>query len=319
MLSVSACYDIIREKRGCKYMSTTLVVLAAGMGSRYGGLKQIDPIGPNGEIILEMSVYDAIQAGFDKVVFIIKKAIEKDFKEAIGDKLSQQVHCEYVYQDFDHIPDCVTIPEGRVKPLGTAHALWCCKDVCDGPFAVINSDDYYGQSCFKTLYDFLNNEAKDDHYAMVGYQLKNTLTDHGSVARGQCIVENGKLVNVIERTRIEKFDGQPKYYLDEQWHDLSNDTLVSMNMWAFTPKIIEEIDQKFPQFAAEALKKDPMKAEMYIPNVVGELLREEKCDVVMLESHDQWYGVTYQEDKESVKQGIQALYEKGCYPQPLWK
>lgn len=300
-------------------MSTTLVVLAAGMGSRYGGLKQIDPIGPNGEIILEMSVYDAIQAGFDKVVFIIKKAIEKDFKEAIGNKLSQQVHCEYVYQDFDCVPNGFQVPEGREKPLGTAHALWCCKDVCQEPFAVINSDDYYGQSCFKTLYDFLNHEASDGHYAMVGYQLKNTLTDHGSVARGQCMIQEGKLVNIVERTRIEKFGDQARYYLDEQWHDLPQDTLVSMNMWAFTPKIIQSIEEKFEVFMNTTLKENPLKGEMYIPNVVGELLVEGKCDVKMLESHDKWYGVTYQEDKESVKKGIQALVDAGCYPQPLWK
>lgn len=299
-------------------MSTTLVVLAAGMGSRYGGLKQIDPIGPNGEVILELSVYDAIQAGFDKVVFIIKKAIEKEFKEAIGDKLSKQVHCEYVFQDFACVPEGFKVPEGREKPLGTAHALYCCKDVLDGPFAVINSDDYYGQSCFKTLYDFLNNESCAHHYAMVGYVLRNTLTDHGSVARGQCIVENGKLVNVIERTKIEKRDGKVQLFLDNEWQDIDPDTLVSMNMWAFTPDIIDEITQKFKEFQ-QVLEDDPMKGEFYIPNVVGELLREHKCDVKMLESHDKWYGVTYQEDKESVKEGIASLYKKGCYPEPLWK
>ncbi|WP_294561909.1 sugar phosphate nucleotidyltransferase [uncultured Traorella sp.] len=299
-------------------MSTTLVVLAAGMGSRYGGLKQIDPIGPNGEVILELSVYDAIQAGFDKVVFIIKKAIEKEFKEAIGDKLSKQVHCEYVFQDFACVPEGFKVPEGREKPLGTAHALYCCKDVLDGPFAVINSDDYYGQSCFKTLYDFLNNEACAHHFAMVGYVLRNTLTDHGSVARGQCIVENGKLVNVIERTKIEKRDGKVQLFLDNEWQDIDPDTLVSMNMWAFTPDIIDEITQKFKEFQ-QVLEDDPMKGEFYIPNVVGELLREHKCDVKMLESHDKWYGVTYQEDKESVKEGIASLYKKGCYPEPLWK
>ena len=299
-------------------MSTTLVVLAAGMGSRYGGLKQIDPIGPNGEIILEMSVYDAIQAGFDKVVFIIKKAIEKDFKEAIGDKLAKQVQVEYIFQDFSCVPEGFVIPEGREKPLGTAHALYCCKDVLDGPFAVINADDYYGQTCFKTLYDFLNNEAKDNHYAMVGYVLSNTLTDNGSVARGQCIVENGKLVNVVERTKIEKRDGKVQMFEDGKWQDLDPNTLVSMNMWAFTPTIIEEITKKFDDFQ-KVINENPAKGEFYIPNVVGELLTENKCDVKMLESHDKWYGVTYQEDKPGVKAGIASLYEKGCYPQPLWE
>ena len=298
-------------------MSTTLVVLAAGMGSRYGGLKQIDPIGPNGEIILEMSVYDAIQAGFDKVVFIIKKAIEKDFKEAIGYKLEKQIKVEYVFQDFACVPEGFVVPEGREKPLGTAHALYCCKDVIDGPFAVINADDYYGQTCFKTLYKFLNNEAKDHNYAMVGYVLSNTITENGSVARGQCIVEDGKLVNVVERTKIEKRDGKVQMFEDGEWQDLDPNTLVSMNMWAFTPTIIEEITKKFEDFQ-KVLNDNPAKGEFYIPNVVGELLVENKCDVKMLESHDKWYGVTYQEDKPSVKAGIAALYEKGCYPQPLW-
>ena len=299
-------------------MSTTLVVLAAGMGSRYGGLKQIDPIGPNGEVILELSVYDAIQAGFDKVVFIIKKSIEKEFKEAIGDKLAEQVQVEYVFQDFACVPEGFVVPKGREKPLGTAHALYCCKDVLDGPFAVINSDDYYGQTCFKTLYDFLNHEASDHHYAMVGYILHNTLTDHGSVARGQCMVEDGKLVNVIERTKIEKRDGKVQLFLNDQWEDIDPNTLVSMNMWAFTPTIIDEIIKKFKAFQ-KVLDENPEKGEFYIPNVVGELLRENKCDVKMLESHDKWYGVTYQEDKESVREGIASLYKKGCYPEPLWK
>lgn len=299
-------------------MGATLIVLAAGMGSRYGGLKQIDPIGPNGEIILEMSVYDAVQAGFDKVVFIIKKEIEKEFKEVIGDKLSKQVKVEYVFQDFSNVPKGFLIPEGRVKPLGTAHALYCCKNVLNEPFAVINADDYYGQSCFKTLHNFLNNEVKDNKYAMVGYVLNNTLTDYGSVARGQCVVENGKLVNVIERKKIEKRNGKVQMYINDNWEDLDSNTLVSMNMWAFTPKIIEEIIDKFDDFQIE-LNKDPNKGEFYIPNLVGELLVEGKCEVKMLESHDKWYGVTYQEDKLSVKEGIATLYEKGCYPQPLWQ
>lgn len=299
-------------------MSTTLVVLAAGMGSRYGGLKQIDPIGPNGEVIIELSVYDAIQAGFDKVVFIIKKEIEKEFKEAIGDKLSKQVNVEYVFQDFNTVPAGFEIPEGRVKPLGTAHALYCCKDAIDGPFAVINSDDYYGQECFKTLYEFLNNEANDTTYAMVGYVLSNTMTENGSVSRGQCIVEEGKLVNVIERTKIQWKDGKVVMLDGEEWVELDPNTLVSMNMWAFTPSIIKEIANKFDAFQ-EVLNNNPEKGEMFIPNVVGELLTENKCEVKMLESHDKWYGVTYQEDKPSVKAGIASLYEKGCYPQPLWK
>lgn len=300
-------------------MSTTLVVLAAGMGSRYGGCKQIDPIGPNGEIILELSVYDAIQAGFDRVVFIIKKAIEKDFKEAIGNKLSEKVECVYVYQEMDALPSGTQAIEGRTKPYGTAHALWCCKDVLDGPFALINSDDYYGQSCFKTLYEFLNNQTSKNHYGMVGYVLANTLTDNGSVARGQCMIEDGKLKNIVERTHIEKKDGKVMYCLDEKWYELPTDTLVSMNMWAFTADILEVVEKKLIHFLQNEIQSNPMKAEIYIPNVVGEMLSEGICDVAMMESHDRWYGVTYQEDKESVKKGIAALYEQGKYPQPLWK
>ena len=300
-------------------MSTTLVVLAAGMGSRYGGLKQIDPIGPNGEIILELSVFDAIAAGFDHVVFIIKKEIEEDFKQAIGNRISEHVKVDYVFQQLDKLPEGYSVPEGRVKPWGTAHALLCCKEVLDGPFAVINADDYYGQTCFKELAHFLKHEAVDHHYGMVGYLLKNTLTDHGSVARGQCIVEDGRLVNVIERTRIEKRDGRIQYFLDEQWHDLTEDTLVSMNMWAFAPSIIEEIEKRFSRFLDTTVVENPLKGEMYIPNVVGELLQEKLADVKMMQSHDKWYGVTYQEDKEGVKAGIRSLIEQGCYPQPLWK
>ena len=206
-----------------------------------------------------------------------------------------------------------------MKPWGTAHALWCCKEVLDGPFAVINADDYYGQSCFKDLYAFLNNEAKSHHYGMVGYLLRNTITENGSVARGQCVVKDGKLVNVVERTRIEKRNDKIEYYLDDEWHTLPEDTLVSMNMWAFTPDIIEEIEHRFDAFMADAVPANPLKSEMYIPNVVGELLREEAADVVMMSSRDKWYGVTYQEDKEGVKAGIRSLIDQGRYPQPLWK
>lgn len=300
-------------------MKTTLVVLAAGMGSRYGGLKQMDPMGPNGEVILEYSVYDAIQAGFDHVVFIIKKAIEKDFKAMIGDKISKYVEVDYVLQELDVLPEDYSIPEQRVKPLGTAHALYCCKDVLDGPFAVINSDDYYGQACYKELVNFLNNEADDGHYAMVGYVLENTLSEQGSVARGQCIVENGKLVNVVERTKIERHNEKIEYLENDIWHELDAQTLVSMNMWAFTPKIIDEITDKFSTFMNVTLKENPLKGEMYIPSVVGELLIEGKCDVKMLQSKDRWYGVTNPEDKEKVKAGIQSLYDQGCYPEELWK
>lgn len=300
-------------------METTLVVLAAGMGSRYGGLKQMDPMGPNGEVILEYSVYDALQAGFDHIVFIIKKAIEQDFKEMIGHKIEKHVKVDYVFQELDVLPEGYSIPEGRVKPFGTAHALWCCKDVLDGPFAVINADDYYGQACYRELYEFLNNQASDDHYAMVGYVLDNTLPEQGSVARGQCIVEDGQLINVIERVKIERHGDKVEYFENDVWNEIHPETLVSMNMWAFTPKIIQEINNKFPYFMEVTCKENPLKGEMYIPSIVGDLLVDKKCEVKMLESKDRWYGVTNPEDKEKVKAGIQSLYDKGCYPDALWK
>ena len=278
----------------------TLVVLAAGMGSRYGGLKQIDPIGPNGEIILEMSAYDAIRAGFNKIVFIIKKAIEEDFKKAIGDKIAKQIKVEYVFQEMDAcLPEGFEIPSERVKPWGTAHAILCCKDVIHEPFAVINADDYYGIAS----------------YSMVGFVLGNTLTDHGSVARGVCKVENGKLAGVDERTRIEKRDGKVQYFENDTWHDVDADSLVSMNMWGFTPKFIEEVEERFPAFLNETVKENPLKSEFYIPVTVDTLIREGKATVTVLSSDDKWYGVTYQEDKPMVKEGIRKLIdEKGAFP-----
>lgn len=296
-----------------------LVVLAAGMGSRYGGLKQIDPIGPNNEVILELSAYDAIKAGFGKIVFIIKKEIEKDFKEAIGNKIAKQIQVEYVFQDINNIPEGYSVPEGREKPWGTAHALLCCKEVLDAPFAVINADDYYGQECFKTLYEFLTTNTCENKYAMVGYVLANTVTDNGSVARGCCVVENGKLANVNELTRIEKRNGHIEYFENDEWHVIDSNTLVSMNMWAFTTHILKEIEERFPLFLENEVPANPFKSEFYIPVTVGTLLQEGKVDVEMLSSNDKWYGVTYQEDKPIVKEGIAKLISEGKYPTPLWK
>ena len=298
-----------------------LVVLAAGMGSRYGGLKQIDPIGPNGEIILELSVYDAIRAGFKRVAFIIKHEIEKDFKEAIGDKLSKYCEVEYVYQDINKLPEGYVIPEGRVKPWGTAHAIMCCKGVIDAPFAVINSDDYYGVSGFKTLYDFLTTSKTENEYAMVGYVLENTVSKYGSVARGVCNYENGKLTNVRELTKIEVHGDRIEHSEDDgkTWEELPSDSLVSMNMWAFKENVIEKFESRFIEFFKEEVCDNPLKSEYFIPKEIGRLLKEGKVDVKMLSSKDKWYGVTYQEDKPMVKEGIAKLIEDGVYPQPLWK
>ncbi|MEG1066049.1 MAG: sugar phosphate nucleotidyltransferase [Erysipelotrichaceae bacterium] len=297
----------------------TLVILAAGMGSRYGGLKQIDKIGPNGEIIIELSIYDAIKAGFGKIVFIIKHEIEADFKEAIGNKISKVIDVEYVYQDLTNIPEGFSIPEGRVKPWGTAQALLCCKDVLDGPFAVINSDDYYGQACFKTLYDFLTTNTDENQYGMVGYVLENTVTEAGSVARGCCVVKDGKLANVIERTKIEKHENGIQYLENDEWHDIDAKTLVSMNMWAFNPSILKHIEKMFPEFLKNTVPSNPLKSECFIPGIVGELLTKGIVNVKMMSSTDKWYGVTYQEDKPKVKAGIAKLINDGCYPKDLFK
>ena len=297
----------------------TLVVLAAGMGSRYGGLKQIDPIGPNGEIILEMSAYDAIRAGFNKIVFIIKKAIEEDFKNAIGNKIAEHIKVEYVFQEMDACPpEGYEIPADRVKPWGTAHAILCCKHVIHEPFAVINADDYYGIASFQKLHDYLVSNEDETAYSMVGFVLGNTLTDHGSVARGVCKVEDGKLAGVDERTRIEKREGKVQYYENDTWYDVDANSLVSMNMWGFTPKFMEEVEERFPSFLKETVKENPLKSEFYIPVTVDTLIREGKATVTVLSSDDKWYGVTYQEDKPMVKEGIRKLIEAGKYPVPLW-
>lgn len=298
-----------------------LVVLAAGMGSRYGGLKQIDPIGPNGEIILELSVFDAMAAGFKKVVFIIKEEIEKDFKEAIGNKLSEHIEVSYVFQDITKLPEGCMIPEGRVKPWGTAHAVMCCKEVIDAPFAVINADDYYGQDGFKTLYNFLTTSTNEDEYAMVGYVLANTVSEYGSVARGVCSIEDGKLVNVRELTKIEVHGDVIEHTMDDgtTWEVLPKDSLVSMNMWGFKANAIERFESRFMEFFKEEVPTNTLKSEYFIPVEIGRMLKQGQIEVTMLSSEDKWYGVTYQEDKPMVKAGIKKLIDDGKYPQPLWK
>mgnify|MGYP000459086340 FL=1 len=241
-----------------------LVVMAAGMGSRYGGLKQIDPVDEYGNIIMDFSIYDAVEAGFEKVVFIIKKAIEKEFMEHIGKRMEKHVQVEYVFQELDKIPAGFQIPEDRVKPWGTGHAILCCKDVVDGPFAVVNADDYYGKSAFKEIYNQLVAKADDDkyQYTMVGYQLYNTLTENGHVARGVCSISpEGKLVDIEERTRIEKKGDGAAFTEDDgaTWTSLGEDTIVSMNMWGFTESILGELDQRFAAFLEKGLKENPLK------------------------------------------------------------
>lgn len=301
----------------------TLVVLAAGMGSRYGGLKQIDPIDAQGHLIIDFSIYDAIRAGFSGIVFVIKHAIEKDFKASIGDRLSKITDVKYVYQELDKLPDGYCVPEGRVKPWGTAHALLCCKDVIDGPFAVINSDDYYGPDAYKKLYGHLTGSGCDDEYGicLVGYRLANTLTDKGSVARGVCAVENGKLKKIDERTKIFKDGENGKYTEDDgaTFTPLSGDTVVSMNMWGMRAPFIDQLEARFPAFLDKTLASDPLKGEFFLPVTVDDMLRDGIASVDVLTTPDKWYGVTYHEDKPAVMAGIQALKDAGVYPEELWK
>ena len=300
-----------------------LVIMAAGMGSRYGGLKQIDPVDEQGHIIMDFSIFDAKRAGFEKVVFIIKKENEADFKEAIGDRLSKVMEVEYVYQELHNIPEGFDVPAERVKPWGTGHAVLSCIDKVDGPFAVINADDYYGRDAFKVIYDYLSTHEDDDkyRYTMVGYELGNTVTDNGHVARGICTMdENGELVSIQERTKIEKRDGGIAFTEDDgaTWTPVAADTIVSMNMWGFTKSILEELKAGFPAFLEEGLKVNPLKCEYFLPTVVSNLKENGKATVAVLTSKDKWYGVTYKEDKPVVVAAMQKMKDDGLYPEKLW-
>ncbi|MFT4107129.1 MAG: sugar phosphate nucleotidyltransferase [Lacrimispora sp.] len=301
-----------------------LVIMAAGMGSRYGGLKQIDPVDAYGNKIIDFSVFDAVRAGFEKIVFIIKKSIEKEFKEQIGYRLADYVQVEYVYQELDVLPKGYEVPEGREKPWGTGHAILCCKDIIDGPFAVINADDYYGKGAFSSIYNQLNSVSDGEkyQYTMVGYQLYNTLTENGHVARGVCTTDDaGKLVDIHERTRIEKHGDQAEYTEDDgkTWTGLGEGTIVSMNMWGFTDSILKELEERFAAFLERELPRNPMKCEYFLPFVVDELLKEDKAEVSVLKSVDRWYGVTYKEDKDTVVNAIKKLKDDGLYPERLWE
>lgn len=301
-----------------------LVIMAAGMGSRYGGLKQIDPVDNEGHIIMDFSIYDAKRAGFEKVVFIIKKAIEKEFKEGIGDRISQYMDVEYVYQELDTLPEGFEVPEGRVKPFGTGHAILSCKDVVDGPFAVINADDYYGVHAFQEIYNYLTENEDDEkyHYAMVGYILSNTLTENGYVSRGICEMDKDAfLTGITERTHIEQRDMGVQFTEDDgkTWEDIAADSIVSMNMFGFTASMLKELECRFPEFLEKGLKENPMKCEYFLPSVVSDLIEEDKADVKVLRSEDRWYGITYKEDKEAVVSAVQKLKDTGVYPQHLWE
>lgn len=301
----------------------TLLVLAAGMGSRYGGLKQIDPITPDGEFIIDFSVYDAIRAGFDRVVFIIKKENYEDFKETIGKRLEGKIKVDYAFQSLDMIVPADKIPADRVKPWGTAHAVLCARDVIgDDGFAVINSDDFYGRDAYKKAAEFISDAKKKEgnHYCMIGYRLGNTLTDNGSVARGICNTDgDGMLTHIVERTKIFKEDNGASFE-DENGEKvlLPNDTVVSMNFWGFTPSMFDETLKNFNEFIDDP-DREPLKSECFLPNVVGSMKEDGYCDVKVIETSARWYGVTYHDDKPMVVEKINGLIESGEYPRGLWK
>ena len=298
----------------------TLVIMAAGMGSRFGGPKQITPVDSQGHIIIDFSLFDAWRAGFRKVVFIIKKEMEADFREVIGDRMEQYFDVTYVYQDGERLPEGYSVPEGRTKPWGTGHAVACCKGAVDGSFAVINADDFYGPTAFSTIYDYLVANEDESAYAMVGYRLRNTVTEHGSVARGVCEVENGKLTNITERTKIYKRGDDAAFTEDDgqTFTDLPGSTIVSMNLWGFSAGLIDQLWARFPAFLDKNLPTNPLKCEYFLPFVVDEQIRDGSASVSVLPCEETWYGVTYREDLESVQNAIAAMKAKGIYKEDLW-
>lgn len=299
-----------------------LIVMAAGMGSRYGGLKQMDPVGSAGELIIDFSLYDAVMAGFKKVIFIIKKEMEEDFRALIDNRSGRFIKVEYAFQDINDLPSGYSVPEGRAKPWGTSHAVLSCKDKVDGPFAVINADDYYGSGAFHSMYEFLEHADDGEQYcySMIGYLLENTLTENGHVARGVCeITGDGYLKGISERTKIMWRDGEIQYTEnDEDWVSVPRGTTVSMNFWGFTPSMMKEIEARFPAFLDKALVENPLKGEFLLPLTADQLLRENKAKIKILPSKDKWFGVTYKEDRESVVNALQSMKDKGLYPEKLW-
>ena len=296
----------------------TLVILAAGMGSRFGGLKQITAVDDHGHAIIDFSLYDAYRAGFRKVVFIIKHEIEEDFKNFIGKRMEKYFEVKYVYQQLEMLPEGYTVPEGRVKPWGTGHAVLCCKGVVDGPFAVINSDDYYGRSAYQKLYDFLAGDRPENEHAMVAYLLKNTVTENGSVARGVCQVEDGYLTDVVERTKIFKDGENGKYTEDgETFYPLSGEVPVSMNCWAFGQAMLQQLADEFPAWLDANLPKNPEKCEYFLPFVANDMIKAGKGKVKVLNCDEAWYGVTYKEDMDSVVSAIKKMRAEGIYPEAL--
>lgn len=295
-----------------------LVIMAAGMGSRYGGLKQIDPIGKHDEKIIDYSVFDAKVSGFKRLVFIINKTIERDFKEIIGKKLEAHLEIQYTVQAIEDLPESIQRPKDRIKPWGTGHAIYSARHLIDAPFAVINADDFYGRDAFQKMYHFLKEEVSEDTYSMVGFQLKNTVTEHGYVSRGICEVINQKLVTITERVHIESIKGRIHYLNDEKLYPLKDDQLVSMNMWGFHQNIFKDLEKIMVAYLQEALKINPLKCEFFLPYIVDQALKNNKS-VLVLETSEKWYGVTYKEDKPKVVNAISELTLMGLYPEQLWE
>lgn len=296
----------------------TLVILAAGMGSRFGGLKQITPVDGHGHVIIDFSLYDAYRAGFRKVAFIIKHEIEDDFKEFIGRRMEKYFDVKYIYQQLDRLPAGYGVPEGRVKPWGTGHAVLCAASAVDGPFAVINSDDFYGRSAYTALYDYLVSDKPENEHAMVAYLLKNTVTENGYVARGICRVEDGYLTDVVERTHIEKHGADAAYTEDgESFVMLPGSTQVSMNCWAFSHSMMDELTKRFPAWLDENLPVNPMKCEYFLPFVANALIKAGEGRVKVLKCHETWYGVTYKEDLGKFEEAMAVMRRKGIYPESL--
>ena len=297
-----------------------LVIMAAGMGSRYGGCKQMDPMGGHNQVILDYSLYDARRAGFETAVFVIKREIEADFKERIGARVQRHMDVRYAFQRMDDLPEGYAVPEGRTKPWGTAQAALAAGPFLDGPFAIINADDYYGPEAFRVIYDYLCAHPGGSEYAMVAYRLENTVTDYGHVSRGVCQVgADGRLTSIAERKHIEK--GPPPRFTEdggETWTELSGDTMVSMNFWGFTPTLLDQARERFPAFLDRALGADPLRAEYLLPTLVGQLIDEGAATVRALSSGDKWFGITYQEDKPAVIAAIAGMTARRLYPDELW-
>ena len=296
----------------------TLVILAAGMVSRFGGLKQITAVDDHGHAIIDFSLYDAYRAGFRKVVFIIKHEIEEDFKNRVGRRMEKYFDVKYVYQQLDVLPEGYAVPEGRVKPWGTGHAVMCCAGVVDGPFAVINADDFYGPSAYSTLFDFLKEDRADNEHAMVAYELRKTVTENGSVARGICSVENGYLTDVVERTHIEKRGDDAAFTEDGvNFVPVSGDVPVSMNFWGFGKSMLRELQDRFPAWLDENLPKNPLKCEYFLPFVANSIIKEGLGSVRILNCRETWHGITYKEDMDSVVNYLAELRRQGVYPEAL--